>query len=99
MSDRGTNGHDNDDDNNSSNNRKPKAVIVFLPVPQELKDKGVKAVTFARTFISIEYKEKIFTFTAHKEDITKTHAIYEKELDNEVDDVTKHEIWFYCIYI
>ena len=66
-------------------------------MPQELKDKGVKAVTYARTFISIDYKGKIFTFTAHKEDITKTHAIYEKELDHEVDDATKHEIWFNCI--
>ena len=66
------------DDDDTNNNRKPKAAIVFLPVPQELKDKGVNAVTYARTFISIDYKGKIFTFTAYKEDITKTQAIYEK---------------------
>ena len=71
------------DDDDTSNNRKHKAAIVFLPVPQELKDKGVNAVTYARTFISIDYKGKIFNFTAYKEDITKTQAIYEKELDHE----------------
>ena len=85
------------DDDDTNNNRKPKAAIVFLPVPQKLKDKGVNAVTYARTFISIDYKGKIFNFTAYKEDITKTQAIYEKVLDHEVDDITKDEIWFDCI--
>jgi hypothetical protein len=82
------------DDNN--NDDRSKAVLVFLPVPDELKQKGVKAITYARTFISIDYKGKIFSFTVYKEDVTKTHGIYEKELDHEFDDVTKHEIWF-CI--
>ena len=65
--------------------------------PQKLKDKGVKAVIYGRTFISIDYKGKIFTFTAYKQDITKTQATYEKELDHEVDDATKQEIWLDCI--
>lgn len=82
---------DDDDDTTAAT-----AKIVFLPIPEELKEKGVKAITYARTFISIDYKGKIFTFTVYKEDITKTHGIYEKELDHEVDEVIRNEIWF-CI--
>lgn len=71
--------------------------IVFLPIPEELKERGVRAVTYARTFISLDYKGKIFTFTVYKEDITKTHGIYDKELNHDIDPVTKEEIWLNCI--
>lgn len=83
------------DDKGSSNGHKPS--IVFLPIPNELKDKGVRAITYARTFISIDYNGKIHTFTVHKEDITKTHGVYDKELNHEVDELTKKEIWDKCI--
>jgi hypothetical protein len=83
------------DDNN--NDDRSKAVLVFLPIPQELKDKGLKAVTYARTFISVDYNGKLFTFTVHKDDVTKTKAIFDKELDHEVDTATKSEIWFKVI--
>ena len=43
----------------------------------------------------MDYKGKIFTFTVHREDITRTRGIYDKELD-EVDEATE-EIWFKCI--
>lgn len=76
---------------------KRKAVVVSLPVPQELKEKGVKAVTCTRTFISIDYKGKIFSFTAYKADVSKTYRAYDKEFNHEVDAATKNEIWFKCI--
>ena len=78
MSDPGPADHNNDNDHN----RGPKAAIVFLSVPDGLKQKGVKAITYARTFISIDYKGKIFNFTVHKEDITKTEAICDKSLNH-----------------
>ncbi len=84
----------NGDHNND--NRGAKAVLVFLSVPDGLKQKGVKVITYARTFISIDYKGKIFNFTVHKEDITKTEGIYDKSLNHEVDDLTKQQIWL-CI--
>src|SRR5215475_2606897 len=74
-----------------------KAALVFLPIPQELKDKGVRAVTYARTFISIDYKGRIFNFSVYKEDITKTRQTYIKELDHTLDQETKDEIWLNCI--
>jgi hypothetical protein len=85
------------DDDNGSYNNENRAKIVFLPIPQELKDKGVKGVTYARTFISIDYKGKIFNFTVYKDDITKTHGLFDRELNHEVDQTTKGEIWFECI--
>ena len=94
MSDPTNSNNDHNDDND--HNRGAKAVLVFLSVPDGLKQKGVKAITYARTFISIDYKGKIFNFTVDKEDITKTEGIYDKSLNHEVDDLTKQEIWV-CI--
>ena len=42
----------NGDHNND--NRGAKALLVFLSVPDGLKQKGVKVITYARTFISID---------------------------------------------
>lgn len=80
-----------------SENTQAKAALVFLPVPQDLKDKGVNNVVYGRTFISLDINGKIYTFTVYKDDITKTHGIYDKELDHEVDFKIKDDIWFYCI--
>jgi hypothetical protein len=84
-----------DDDDSDVNKRKAK--IVFLTIPEELKQKGLKNIIYARTFISIEFKEQSFIFTVFKEDVTKTHALYEKTLDHEVDAALKGEIWLKCI--
>ena len=89
------NGPDDDDNNNNHSSRKAK--LVFLPIPDELKQKGVRGVIYGRTFISLDYNGNTFTFTVHKEDITKTRAIYDKELNHEVDEPTKGEIWSKCI--
>jgi hypothetical protein len=89
--------NDRDVKPNGSNDYKDKTKIIFLPIPEELKKKGVTAITYARFFLSINYKNRLFTFTVYKEDVTKTHRIYEKELDHEVDATTKDEIWFKCI--
>ncbi|HEX9320133.1 MAG TPA: hypothetical protein VF884_14460 [Nitrososphaeraceae archaeon] len=37
----------------------------------------------------LDYKGKIYTFTVYNDDITKTHGIYNKELDHDVDLQTK----------
>jgi hypothetical protein len=83
------------DDDKDSNKRRAK--IVFLPIPEELKQKGLNQVIYARTFVSIEYNGQLFTFTVHREDVTKTHDLYEKALDHEVDAAIKGEIWVKCI--
>lgn len=83
------------DDDNDGNKRKAK--IVFLPIPEELKQKGLKNIIYARTFISIDYNGRLFTFTIHKEDITKTQVLFDKALDHEVDAAIRGEIWFKCI--
>ncbi|MGC2426247.1 MAG: hypothetical protein WA421_04370, partial [Nitrososphaeraceae archaeon] len=95
MSDSKPNEVNGTDGDGASNIRKRKSVT--LPVPKELEERGLKAVTFAGTFISIDYMGKTFTFTVYKEDVTSTHDIYEKELGHEVDETTKREIWFKCI--
>lgn len=81
-------------DNGPNDNDGKNAKIVFLPVSNELKDKGIKSIIYARTFMSIDYKGKIFTFTVHKEDISKTKSVYDKELKVEIDPSTRREIWF-----
>ena len=86
----------NNNGDHNNHNRGPKAVLVFLSIPDGLKQKGVKKIIYARTFISIDYQGKIFNFTVHKEDITKTEGIYDKSLNHEVDDLTKQQIWV-CI--
>ena len=78
-------------------NREPKVAIIFLPVPDRFKEKGIRAVTYARTFISIDINGKVYSFTVYKEDISKSHALYDKELDHEIDLETKNDLWLSVI--
>lgn len=74
-----------------------KLQIIFLPVPDRFKEKGIRAVTYARTFISIDINAKVYSFTVYKEDISKSHALYDKELDHEIDLETKNDLWLSVI--
>ena len=74
-----------------------KLAIIFLPVPDRFKEKGIRAVTYARTFISIDINAKVYSFTVYKEDISKSHALYDKELDHEIDLETKNDLWLSVI--
>ena len=71
--------NDSDDEGNNNNKRKASNRYSYRYL-RELKEKGLNAVTYARTFLSLDYKGKIFTFTVHREDITRTRGIYDKEL-------------------
>jgi hypothetical protein len=83
-----------DDDSNDSG-RENKTVL--LPVSVDLKDKGVREVKYGGTFISIDFKGKLFTFTVCKEDVSKTHRIYQNALNHEIEEETKCKIWLECI--
>jgi hypothetical protein len=84
----------NFDDTADSKNKvdSAKAVIVFLPIPEELKKSGIKGISFLGSVLTIEYQNETIVSTLYKDDPIKTFAALDKTFGNTIDGSLKKGI-------